>query len=125
MPKKKSVRVILIDPLNKRLEEHHIKPELQSYHSLLGCGCLESFVRTPKGFNKGAFLYIDEVGGFKDQPRFIFRGELGNEMLNGRGVIIGEPDIEGEETDCEWSLEDVRKFIGFEPVAQGFFDDGK
>ncbi len=125
MAKKKTVRVVFIDAFNKRLEEHDIKPELEEYYRLLGCDCIESFVRTPKGFDEAAFIYIDEVGGFKDQSRFIVRTEHGNQMLSGNGVLIGEPDEEGEETDCKWSLEDVRKFIGFEPLAQGFGDGGK
>lgn len=122
MATRNKVRVVVVDSMNKTVREQWIEPELRSYYALIDCTCMESFVRTPKEFpDKVLWSYIDEHGGFTHKPRIIVKADHGSEMIVGNMVIVGEPDREGEETDCLWSVEDVLKFISFEPVAQGFF----
>lgn len=120
MASSNKVRVVVVDATNKTVREQWIKPELQSYYKLIDCTCMESFVRTPKNFEEVIFSYIDEHGGFTNKSRLIVKTKHGNEMVIGNMVIIGTPDHDGEETDCPWSVDDVLKFISFEPVAQGF-----
>jgi hypothetical protein len=108
--------------VNKAVREHYVNPQnFRDYHALLDTVTLESFVRTPVDFDEAAFFYIDELGGFTNKPRFIVKAKHGNEFVIGPAALIGEPTREGDETDCPWAVEDVLKFIAFEPVAQGFF----
>jgi hypothetical protein len=109
--------------VNKTLTEQHIEPELSRYHFWMGCTCIESVVREvnenevntlKQSSSKTIRLYVDETGGFTDKPRFILRSKYGTEELIGKSVLIGDFDSKGDETDCLWSLDDVRKFIFFD-----------
>lgn len=121
--KQKRVRVVIIDPVNKTLTEQHIEPDPDRYYFWMDCTCIELLVRQvnenevntlKQESAKTIRLYVDETGGYTDKPRFILRSKYGTEELIGKSVLIGDFDSKGDETDCPWSLDDVRKFIFFD-----------
>lgn len=121
--KAKKVRVVLIDPEKKTLTEMHIDPDLSRYYFWMGCTCIEHVLRDVNDSEVNILkqkssryirLYVDETGGFTDKPRFILRSKFGSEELIGKSLLIGDPDDDGNETDCLWELDDVRKFIFFD-----------
>lgn len=121
--KAKKVRVVLIDPEKKEITELHIEPDLSRYYFWLGCDCLEVVLRQvnedevntlKQKSSKYVRLYVDETGGYTRKAKFILRTKYGNEELIGKAMIVGELVEDGDETDCLWSLDDVRKFIFFD-----------
>lgn len=121
--KKAKVRVVLIDPSLKTITEMHIAPDLGRYYFWMGCTTIESVVREvndneintlKQSSSPHIRLYVDETGGFTNKPTFFLRTKYGSESLIGKSLLIGDPDDDGEQTDCLWSLDDVRKFIFFD-----------
>lgn len=131
--KRAKVRVVLVDPEKKEIREMHVEPALDRYYFWLGCTTIESVIREvnenevntlKQKSSKYVHLFVDETGGFTDKPTFILRTKYGSEVLIGKAFIIGEPDEDGETTDCLWSLDDVRKFVFFDiPSLRRFIND--
>jgi hypothetical protein len=121
--KKKKVRVILIDPEKKTITEMMLEPYFQRYYFWMGCSMIEQVLRQVNESEVNTLkqnsspyirMYVDETGGYTDKQKFILRTKYGSEELIGKSLLIGDHNADGEETDCLWSLDDVRKFIFFD-----------
>lgn len=121
--KKAKVRVVLIDPEKKTITEMMLEPDFQRYYFWMGCDMIEHVLREVNDTEVNTMkqkssrylrLYVDETGAYKNKATFILRTKYGSEELIGKALLIGDFDDDGNETDCLWSLDDVKKFIFFD-----------
>jgi hypothetical protein len=99
----KTIKVILIDPYEQKLELMQIESSLASYYKVLGVDMIEAaYPIKPK---KGEFLYLDEEGLYKE-PLCGFHLEGYPQPYMGKGIMLGSsPD--GEDMDCPLGIEDL------------------
>ncbi len=88
-----------------------IEDELDSYHKLIGCDCIDV---TTRYFNKKPFTIIcDDMGFYKENPKVAIWDETRRDVpIVGNVVICGAGDIEGNLTslsdaDVEMLLKNV------------------
>lgn len=106
----KSIKVILIDPLEKTITKLSIESTLDAYYKLIDCEMIES-VR-PLSLQGGNSLYCDEEALLKDEEQPTF-------SIQGWGVIMGKAIVlrhnnEGETVSTTYTVKDIESLVSFE-----------
>lgn len=100
------MRGILVDPFNKTIEEVDTTGKLPEIYSMLGVELI-----TIVHIGESDVLFLDDEGLFvprDEQEYFYWAGS--NQPYAGKGLIIGT-DEEGDSTDAEIDLEEVKQRV--------------
>jgi hypothetical protein len=108
-------KAILIDVENKEFKSVEVN-DLQDIYDNLNCNCFDV-----AHVAKDVSCYVDDEGLLKngyideDGKRHNLSGfQVGdNSVLMGNGLLVGEPDSEGETTDFEYPISVVEKIVFF------------
>ena len=107
------MKAILIDVINKEVNEVEHDDTLSSIYKHIDCGTFD-VVR----IDDTNSIYIDDEGLFvEDQLYFKYTGTTNSVSLAGNGLVLGV-DEEGETTSPTLMLEEVKKAVTFLP--EGF-----
>jgi hypothetical protein len=103
--KPKSIKVILICPMTKTIEEKFIDGSLESIYNLIGCDLFE--VVNVDGFTD---IYVDEEGAINNtKSGFVLNGK--SQPIFGRGLVVGTPDKKGNMTPTNLTPEGAKNMI--------------
>ena len=102
-PKKAVVRVLVVDPLNKIVEERMIDNKLEALQAIVD-GYIEAATTLPTG----EVIFVNDAGGFREdwrEARAAFRLESGLALV-GPAVVVRH-NLAGEMIDCKIKREDL------------------
>ena len=104
------MKAILIDVINKEVNEVEHDDTLSSIYKHIDCGTFD-VVR----IDDTNSIYIDDEGLFvEDQLYFEYKGTTDSVSLAGNGLVLGV-DEEGETTPPSLTLKEVQKAVTFLP----------
>lgn len=98
------IKNLLIDPVERTVEEVEREDGLKSIYALILCDCIDG-IQMPNG----DIIYVDDEGLMKNHKRFWAIPGF-NQFIAGRGLICGI-DEEGNDVDCKTLVEPARKVI--------------
>ena len=84
-PQKRTVHAVLIDAVNRKVEDVQIEPTLAEYYRLIDCDC----VAIGESFPNGDVLFVDDNGLLKS-PKHFFKLTANGQAFAGNGLILGE-----------------------------------
>ncbi len=102
------MKAILIDAVNKRIEEVEHNGTLQGVYELVSCDLVDRF------YVGRECVYIDDEGLYNSpNVGFYYNGYL----YRGNGLVVGTNLDDGSDSEVEMSLEDAKKLFSF-PVCK-------
>lgn len=109
--KPKSIRVILIDPFKRSIEERHMDGTLDSIYDLIGCELFE-----PIRLDGLTQFLVDEEGALTGRASvdgikhgFVVKGL--KFLIYGRALVVGATNKKGDMTSTPFSEDGVRQMI--------------
>lgn len=101
-------RAILIDATSREISVV-VVTDFRSIQKAIGCDCFTTAFRLPKN----GICYVDDEGLINGtQTFFKFRGDLGERIFAGNGLIMGGTRG-GNSADSTEDVEEIRKRVTF------------
>lgn len=109
MPKtRKPFRAILIDAHNREVKEVTVT-DYRSIQKAIGCDCFTTGFRLPHN----GICYVDDEGLINGTDVFFkFRGDLGERIFAGSGLVMGGTS-DGDSADTKETLTGIRERVTF------------
>ena len=96
---KPKIKGVLLDVEKNTVEKVEFEPTLENYYKMLNCDMIEIATRKIGVKNGRVFAIVcDEEGALKEDPKISAINDIGEAMLVGSLLIVGEADDDGNET---------------------------
>lgn len=106
-----TIRALLIDPAAKAVSELTLPAGgmLKALYEAIQCDTVDVVY-----MDHGLCAYVDDEGLFKpDQDFWRLREWQHDTCIAGRAVVVGDPDEDGNDTDCPIGVDELRERLAF------------